>query len=67
MLTDVLWVMVNNSLKEVFMEKEKKKKTINVLTTFSISYKNCVKIFLKWIINHIALRALVSMIQFLKL
>ena len=66
MLTDVLWVMVNNSLKEVFMEKEKKK-TINVLTTFSISYKNCVKIFLKWIINHIALRVLVSMIQFLKL
>ena len=28
MLTDVLWVMVNNSLKEVFMEKEKKKKQL---------------------------------------
>ena len=29
----------------------KKKKTINILTTFFISHKSDVKIFLKWIIN----------------
>ena len=28
-----------------------KKKTINVLTVFFISHKNCVKFFLKWIVN----------------
>ena len=42
--------MINNSFKKVFMGKEKK--TTNVLTTFFISYKNSVKTFLKWIINH---------------
>ena len=36
-------------LKKVFMGKEKK---INILTIFFISYKNGVKIFLKYIINH---------------
>ena len=30
---------------------EKKKKTINVLTVFSITRKSGVKIFLKWIVN----------------
>ena len=29
-----------------------KKKTINVLIAFSISYKNYAKIFIKYIINH---------------
>ena len=33
------------------MRKEKKK-VINVLTVFFIFYKNGIKIFLKWIINH---------------
>ena len=46
MLTDALRVIVNNSFKESFYER-KKKKTINVLTTFSIFHKNCVKTFLK--------------------
>ena len=45
MLTNVLKVLVNNLFKEMFYEK--KKKTINVLTVFFISYKNCVKSFLK--------------------
>ena len=55
MLTNVFRVMVNNQFKEFFYgkrEKEKKKKPINVLTAFSISYKNSVKTFLKWIVNH---------------
>ena len=43
-LTDVLRVIINNSFKENFMGKIKKK-TINVLTAFSISYKNCVNFF----------------------
>ena len=29
-----------------------KKKTINILKAFSISHKNGVKTFLKWIVNH---------------
>ena len=45
MLTNVLKVLVNNLFKERFYKK--KKKTINVLTVFFISYKNCVKSFLK--------------------
>ena len=31
---------------------EKEKKVINILTTFSISHKNGIKIFLKYIVNH---------------
>ena len=38
--------MINNSLKESFYGK-RKKKTINVLTAFFISHKSGVKIFLK--------------------
>ena len=45
MLTNALRIIVNNSFKESFYER--KKKTINVLTTFSIFHKNCVKTFLK--------------------
>ena len=30
----------------------KEKKTINILSTFFISYKSGVKTFLKWITNH---------------
>ena len=45
MLTNVLKVLVNNLFKEMFYKK--KKKTIIVLTVFFISYKNCVKSFLK--------------------
>ena len=41
------------------MGKGKKKKTINVLTTFFISHKSGVKIFLNGLLI-IALRALVS-------
>jgi len=36
--------MLTNHFKKVFM---KKKKTINILKTFSISHKSGVKIFLK--------------------
>ena len=39
-------VMINNSFKESFYEK-RKKKTINVLITFVISNKSSVKIFQK--------------------
>ena len=46
MLTSALKALVNNSSKESFY-KEKKKKTINVLTTFFISHKSNVKTFLK--------------------
>ena len=53
MLTNVLRAMVNNPFKESFYGKRgRKKKPINVLTVFSISYKNSVKTFLKWIVNH---------------
>ena len=44
MLTSALRAMVKNPVKKVFMGKEKKK--INVLTTFFISHKSDVKIFL---------------------
>ena len=30
----------------------KEKKVINILITFSISHKNGIKIFLKYIVNH---------------
>ena len=30
----------------------KGKKTINVLTVFSIFHKSCVKTFLKWVVNY---------------
>ena len=46
MLTSAFRVLVNNLVKESFYEK-RKKKTINVLTTFFISHKIDVKTFLK--------------------
>ena len=54
MLTNVFRVMVNNQFKEFFFmgKEKKKKKPINVSTAFFISYKNSVKTFLKWIVNH---------------
>ena len=48
MLTNALKVLINNPFKESFYEK---KKVINVLLAFFISYKNGIKIFLKWIVN----------------
>ena len=48
MLTNTLRVMINNPFKENFYGKKKKK----VLTIFFISHKNCVKTFLKWIVNY---------------
>ena len=47
MLTSALKALVNNPVKESFYEEKKKKKTINVLTTFFISHKINVKTFLK--------------------
>ena len=44
--------MINNQFKESFLWEKEKKKTINILTAFSISHKSGVKIFLKWIVNH---------------
>ena len=44
----VLKSLVKNPVKESFYRK---KKTINVLTTFFISHKSDVKTFSKWIIN----------------
>ena len=49
MLTNGLRTLVNNPFKENFYGKRKKK--INVLTAFFIFHKNCVKTFLKWIVN----------------
>ena len=46
MLTDILWVIINNSFKKSFYGKRKKKVT-NILTTFSIFYKRDLKTFLK--------------------
>ena len=43
MQTNALRVLVNNLFKESFYEK---KKTINILIAFSISYKSGVKTFL---------------------
>ena len=50
MLTSVLRALVKNSVKENF-RGEKKKKTINVLTAYFVSYKSDVKTFIKWIVN----------------
>ena len=43
MLTNVLRALVKNLFKEIFYGKKK----INVLTTFFIFHKSCVKTFLK--------------------
>ena len=51
MLTDTLRKMANNSFKENFYGKRKKKKAINVLTVFFISHKSGVKTFLRCIVN----------------
>ena len=51
MLTSVLRALVNNLVKESFYGKMKKKKAINVLTTFFIPHKSDVKTLLKWIVN----------------
>ena len=53
MLTSVLRALVNNLVKESFYGKikKKKKKAINVLTTFFIPHKSDVKTLLKWIVN----------------
>ena len=45
MLTSVVGHWLTIQLRKVFMEK--KKKTINILTTFFISHKSDVKTFLK--------------------
>ena len=50
MLTNALRTLVNNPFKESFYGK-RKKKTINILTILFIFHKNCVKTFLKWIVN----------------
>ena len=42
--------LVNNPIKESFYGK-RKKKTMNVLTTFFIFHKSDVKTFLKWILT----------------
>ena len=49
MLTDALRVIVNNPFKESFYRK--RKKAINILIFFFISYKIGVKIFLILIVN----------------
>ena len=56
---DALKALVNNPFKERFYEK-RKKKTINILTTFFIVHKSGIKTFLKWIVT-IALGTLISM------
>ena len=49
MLSNVLRTLVKNSIKENFYGK--RKKTINILTAFSITDKSNVKTFLKLIVN----------------
>ena len=44
-MTDAFRIIVNHSFKKSFYGK--RRKTINILTAFFISYKNSVKIFLK--------------------
>ena len=44
----ILRTLINNPFKKSFYEK--KKKTINILTTFFISHKSGVKTFLKRIV-----------------
>ena len=46
MLTDVLRTMINNPFKKKIYRK-RKKKTITILTAFSISHKSGIKNFLK--------------------
>ena len=46
MLTNALKTMVNNLFKKKFYEKRKKKKVLNILTTFPIFHKSCTKNFL---------------------
>ena len=48
MLINAFKAIVNNLFKENFYRKKK----INILTVFFISYKSDVKTFLKWIVNH---------------
>ena len=50
MLTSALMALIKNPIKESFYGK-RKKKVINILTIFFISYKNDIKTFLKWIVN----------------
>ena len=50
MQTNTLEELVNNSFKESFYGK-RKKKVINTLTVFFISHKSSGKTFLKWIVN----------------
>ena len=47
-LTSAFRTLVNNPVKKVFIEKEKK---INILIAFLISHKSDIKIFLKLILN----------------
>ena len=49
MLMDAFGTMVNNSFKESLYGK--RKKIINFLIAFFISYKSGIKTFLKWIVN----------------
>ena len=49
MLTSTLKALVKNLVKEIFYGK--RKKTINILTVFFISYKSNVKTFFNWILN----------------
>ena len=49
MLTITLRVLIKNLVKEIFYEKRKRK--INVLTVFFISYKSDVKTFFNWTFN----------------
>ena len=51
MLTYAFKALVNNSFKESFYRKRKRKKN-NVLTVFFIFHKSGVKTFLIWIVNH---------------
>ena len=50
MLMSVLRALVKNPIKESFYEK-RKKKAINILTVFFISYKSDIKTFFNWILN----------------
>ena len=43
-VSSVIWALIKNPVKESFYGK-RKKKVINILTVFFISYKNDVKIF----------------------
>ena len=47
MLMNTLRTLVNNPFKESFLWEKKRKKTINILTSFFIFHKSDVKIFLK--------------------